>query len=76
MFFSGIAFVRAFAQADRTSQVMGANLAGALVGALLQSLTFVIGIKALLLVVAALYVAAFVSRPAAGVARVQSLATS
>lgn len=75
MFFSGIAFVRAFAEADRKSQVMGANLAGALVGALLQSLTFVIGIKALLLVVAALYVVAFVSRPAASVARVQSLAT-
>ena len=36
---------------------------GALAGALLQTVTFVIGIKALLLIVAALYLAAVVTRP-------------
>lgn len=39
------------------------QLFGALAGGLLQTLTFVVGIKALLLVVAALYVAALLTRP-------------
>jgi Na+(H+)/acetate symporter ActP len=42
---------------------LGANLIGALVGGMLQSLTFVTGIRALLLIVAVLYVAAIVTRP-------------
>ena len=41
------------------------KLLGALAGALLQTLTFVIGIKALLLIVAALYLAALFTRPTA-----------
>jgi hypothetical protein len=36
---------------------------GSLVGGLLQSVTFVVGIKALLLLVAGLYLAAIVTRP-------------
>ncbi|HET9910625.1 MAG TPA: hypothetical protein VFQ13_01985 [Anaerolineales bacterium] len=55
MLFSGIVFVRSFAIAENKSNALGANLIGALVGALLQSITFVIGIKALLLVVAGFY---------------------
>ena len=55
MLFSGIIFVRSFAIAKDKSNALGANLIGALVGALLQSITFITGIKALLLVVAALY---------------------
>jgi hypothetical protein len=38
---------------------------GALVGGLLQSVTFVVGIKALLLIVGALYIGAMLSRPKA-----------
>ena len=38
---------------------------GSMVGALLQSITFVTGIKALLLVVAGLYVLSLVTRPGA-----------
>ena len=56
MLFSGIIFVRSFAVAQDKSNALGANLMGALVGALLQSITFITGIKALLLVVAAFYV--------------------
>jgi hypothetical protein len=59
---SGLIFVRSFAEAENKSEALGANLVGALVGALLQSLTFVIGIKALLLVVGALYALSFVAR--------------
>jgi spermidine synthase len=63
MFFSGIVFVRSFAAARRKDSALGANLIGALVGGLLQSVTFVTGIKALLLIVAALYLAAVLTRP-------------
>jgi hypothetical protein len=63
MFFSGIVFIRSFAAAERKDGAFGANLLGALVGGLLQSITFVVGIKALLLIVAALYLSAVVCRP-------------
>ena len=65
MLFSGIVFVRSFAAADRKDPALGANLFGSLVGGLLQSVTFVTGMKALLLIVAALYVAALLTRPRA-----------
>ena len=44
-------------------RALGANLIGSLFGGLLQSITFVTGIKLLLLVVAGLYLAAFLTRP-------------
>jgi hypothetical protein len=65
MLFSGIVFIRSFAAATRKDAALGANLLGALVGGLLQTITFVVGIKALLLIVAALYVSAVLSRPKA-----------
>ena len=55
MLFSGIVFVRSFAVAQNKSTALGANLIGALVGALLQSITFITGIKALLVIVAGFY---------------------
>jgi hypothetical protein len=63
MLFSGIVFIRSYAIAERKDATLGANMIGALVGGLLQSVTFVIGIKALLLIVATLYLAAVLSRP-------------
>jgi SAM-dependent methyltransferase len=65
MLFSGIVFIRSFTAVSAKSAALGANLIGALVGGLLQSVTFVTGIRALLLIVTALYVAAIVTRPAA-----------
>ncbi len=62
MLFSGIIFIRSFAGTANKHEALGANLIGALVGGLLQSITFVTGLKALLLVVAALYTAAMLSR--------------
>lgn len=64
MLFSGIVFIRSFAATERKDAALGANLIGALAGGLLQSVTFVTGIKALLLIVACLYLAAVLSRPA------------
>jgi hypothetical protein len=63
MLFSGIVFVRSFAAAENKSNALGANLIGALVGALLQSVTFIIGIKALLIVVAVFYLLALYFGP-------------
>ena len=62
MLFSGIVFIRSFTRVERKDLALGANLIGSLVGGLLQSITFVTGIKALLLVVAALYVAAMLTQ--------------
>jgi spermidine synthase len=63
MMFSGIVFVRSFALAQDKSNALGANLIGALVGALLQSITFITGIKALLLIVAGFYLLSLVTAP-------------
>jgi spermidine synthase len=74
MLFSGIIFIRSFAAATRKDEALGANLAGSLIGALLQSVTFVIGIKALLLIVTSLYCLSFLTRPSAVIPRAKSMA--
>lgn len=61
--FSGIIFIRSFAAVPRKDIALGANMIGSMVGALLQSVTFVSGIKALLLLVAGLYFLSLVTRP-------------
>jgi len=63
MLFSGIVFVRSFAVAPDKSNALGANLLGALIGALLQSITFIVGIKALLLIVAGFYLLSWMTKP-------------
>lgn len=63
IFFAGILFIRSFAVTRRKDLALGANLMGALVGGLLQSVTFFIGIKALLLLVAILYAIAMLTKP-------------
>ena len=63
MLFSGIAFARSFTAAAHKDRTLGANLIGALIGGLLQSITFVTGIRALLLIVTGLYLLAFATRP-------------
>jgi spermidine synthase len=68
MLFSGIIFIRSFAGVARKDAALGANLMGALAGGLLQSLTFVTGIKALLLLVAGFYLIALLTRPRAAAA--------
>jgi hypothetical protein len=67
MLFSGIVFIRSFAVAARKDAALGANLIGALVGGLLQTVTFATGIKALLLIVAGLYLLAALTTPRAAV---------
>ena len=62
MLFSGIVFIRSFASVSRRDVALGANLFGAMIGSLLQPVTFLVGIKALLLVVTGFYVAALLTR--------------
>ena len=62
MLFSGIVFVRSFKVAPRKDFALGANLYGALVGGLLQSISFLTGIKFLLLIVATFYMLALLTR--------------
>ena len=65
MLFSGIIFIRSLTAVPEKDEALGANMIGALVGALVQSVTFVIGIKALLLVVAGLYGLSLLTLPSA-----------
>jgi spermidine synthase len=63
MLFSGIIFVRSFTAVEEKSNALGANLLGSLVGALLQSITFITGIKALLIVVVGFYLLSLITMP-------------
>lgn len=63
MLFSGIVFVRSFVGAENKDEALGANMIGSIVGALAQSVTFVVGIKALLLIVAAMYLLSMIAGP-------------
>lgn len=58
MLFSGIVFIHSFNATPDKGRALGANLFGALVGGLLQSLTFITGMQFLMLLVAALYLTA------------------
>jgi hypothetical protein len=55
LFFAGIVFTESFRRAHGSANVFGANILGAVAGGLAQNLSFVLGMKALLLVAAALY---------------------
>jgi spermidine synthase len=63
MLFSGFVFINSFRAVEEKNSALGANLFGSLIGALLQSITFVTGIKSLLLVVAILYFCSFLTLP-------------
>ena len=58
VFFAGIIFTDSFRRCAGKSSAFGANIVGAVLGGLAQNLSFVIGMKALLLVAAACYVLA------------------
>jgi hypothetical protein len=61
MIFSGIIFIKSFASVEEKDHALGANLFGALFGALLQTITFITGIKTLLLIVGGLYLLSFMT---------------
>ncbi len=59
MFFSGIIFARWFEQAEDTSSALGANLMGAVLGALLEYGSLVVGLRQLYLVALLFYLLSF-----------------
>ena len=58
LFCAGIIFTERFRMARGNSGVFGANILGAVAGGLMQNLSFILGMKALLLVAAACYATA------------------
>jgi spermidine synthase len=59
--FAGIVFIRSFARAGFSGTALGSNLLGALVGGLLESLSLWTGIRSLLIVAGACYVASWIA---------------
>ena len=55
VFFAGMIFISSFKQVGFRAEAFGSNLLGALVGGLLESLSYLIGIKALVVAAAVLY---------------------
>ncbi len=55
LFFAGVVFAETFRCAERKSNAFGANIVGAVTGGLVQNISFIVGIKALLLVAALFY---------------------
>ena len=55
VFFAGLLFASEFRSADSPAAALGANMLGAVVGGLLENLSLITGMKALLLIAALLY---------------------
>jgi hypothetical protein len=55
VFFAGLLFASEFRSAESPAAALGANMLGAVVGGLLENLSLIIGMKALLVVAALLY---------------------
>lgn len=72
VFFAGIIFIESFRRSERKDLAFGSNLIGAACGGLLESLSFMVGIKALLLGVAVFYVLSFMSHKQYSPARLWS----
>ena len=58
VFFAGIIFTESFRRRAGRSDAFGANMLGAVAGGLAQNLSFIVGMKALLLIAAVLYASA------------------
>jgi hypothetical protein len=65
VFFAGLIFIRSFAVCPDKARALGSNLIGALVGGLLESVSFVTGMRALVILVALFYLFAILRRPTA-----------
>jgi spermidine synthase len=61
VFFAGLVFITSFREIGFRAEAFGANLLGSLVGGLLESLSYAVGIKALVLLAAMLYLASMMT---------------
>jgi hypothetical protein len=62
-------FIKSFARAQFSGTALGSNLLGALIGGLLESLSMWTGIRSLLIVAGAFYLASWISLRVAAPAR-------
>lgn len=62
VFFAGLIFISSFERAAHREVAFGSNLAGAVAGGLLECLSFVIGVRALLLIAMAAYGASWITQ--------------
>jgi spermidine synthase len=60
IFFAGIVFINSFARFEQKNLALGSNLLGAALGGLMESVSFVVGIKALLVLVFVFYALSYV----------------
>jgi spermidine synthase len=60
-FFAGMIFIRSFSRAGFKGEALGANLMGALLGGLLESISFWTGIRFLVLLAGAFYLASYLA---------------
>jgi SAM-dependent methyltransferase len=65
LFFAGVVFTESFRRSASKSNALGANILGAVTGGLAQNYSFVTGMKSLLLIAIAFYIAAAVFQVAA-----------
>ena len=61
VFFAGVIFIRGYAREEFRGEALGSNLLGALVGGLMESLSYMTGIRSLLLFAAGLYLASWIA---------------
>ena len=61
VFFAGIVFIQSYAEANFSSEALGSNLLGALVGGILESVSLWTGIRSLLILAALLYLASLLT---------------
>jgi spermidine synthase len=61
VFFAGIVFIKSFAEEKFSGQALGSNLFGALIGGLLESISYWSGIRFLLVLVALFYLASLLT---------------
>jgi SAM-dependent methyltransferase len=62
VFFAGVIFIQSFAASKDKARALGSNLMGALIGGLLESLSFITGIRALIVLVGLFYLVAVLTR--------------
>ena len=66
LFFAGLIFITSFRGAPRKDAAFGANLLGAILGGFLEGIAFITGMRALLLLAAALYLLSAAALPRSG----------
>ena len=66
VFFAGTIFIQSFSKAGFKGEALGANLMGALMGGLLESISFWTGIRFLVLLAGALYLGSYMAMRAQG----------